>query len=242
MHQNICPSCGAVLPNEQINIKQSVAYCPGCGKLSDLRDVIESTDSAVDIQQTPSGCYVWNEGARIKVQSTLRSIFGALGSLVFALFWNGIVSVFVLVAISGLWLNLAGEPPEYLPAPDTNGKEMTKGSTLFLCIFLIPFVLVGMGAFACFLFNLWGRIEVLLDGPNGSIRTGIPILGWTRRFDANRVTKVTSDVSSWQQSGRTRGLIKIDADRTIKFGSQLNDTRRDWMRSVLKKLLVSTST
>ncbi|MFG0249323.1 MAG: hypothetical protein ACF8OB_10580 [Phycisphaeraceae bacterium JB051] len=242
MHQNICPSCGAVLPNDQINVSQGVAFCPGCGKLSDLRDVIESTENEVDIEQTPSKCFIWNEGSRIHIRSTLQSISGAFGSLIFALFWNGVVSVFVLVAISGLWLNLIGEPPEILPAPKSDGKDMTLGATLFLCIFLVPFVLIGMASFGSFLFNVWGRIDVILDGPEGSIRTGIPVFGWTRRFNASHVTKVTTDISSWQQNGRSRELIKIEADRTIKFGSQLNDTRRDWMRSVLKKLLVSTST
>tara|TARA_Y100000589_G_C27175009_1_gene638332 strand:- start:15 stop:740 length:726 start_codon:yes stop_codon:yes gene_type:complete len=240
MHQYKCPSCRAVLPKEQINVSKAVAHCLGCGKLSSLGDVMDFQEVQEQVQDTPSGCFVWEEGSRIRVQATLRSISGAIGALFISLFWNGIVSVFVVIAIAGLWSNLVGPLPEWFPAPDMeDGKGLPLGMALFLCLFLTPFVLIGSCMIAGIFLNLWGKVEVILDGPQGSVRTSVGPLGWTRRFDATSVDKVSIGRSSVETNGKRAKLIRIEADRTIKFGGQLNDKRLEWMRSVLKKLLVT---
>lgn len=242
MHQNICPSCEAVLPSEQINVAQGVAYCPACGKLSPLRDVMAFQEDRQSVTDTPSGCYVWNEGANIHIQATLRSVAGALGALFISLFWNGIVSVFVMIALAGLWTNFIGPLPEGFPAPhEENGEPMSLGMTLFLCMFLTPFVTIGACMIGAFFLNIWGKIDILIDGDQGVIRTGIPLLGWKRRFNASQVTKVEIGLSSWQQNDQSKELIQIQADRTVKFGTLLNDKRREWLRSVLRKLLVTNN-
>ena len=223
-----------------MNVSKGVAHCLGCGKLSSLRDVMDFQETQEQVLDTPSGCFVSEEGTRIRVQATLRSISGALGALFISLFWNGIVSVFVVFAIAGLWLNFIGPLPAWFPAPEMeDGKAMSMGMTLFLCLFLTPFVLIGSCMIAGIFLNLWGKVEVILEGSNGSVRTSVGPLGWTRRFDATSVDKVSIGRSSVETNGKRAKLIRIEADRTIKFGSQLNDKRREWMRSVLKKLLVS---
>jgi hypothetical protein len=241
MHQYHCPSCNHVLPAQQINVSQAVAHCLNCGKLSSLNDVMENEESQEQVLDTPSGCYVWEEGSRIRVQATLRSISGALGALFISLFWNGIVSVFVLIALAGLWVNFIGPLPEGFPAPDgEDGEPIPLGMTLFLCVFLMPFVLIGSCMIGSVFLNLWGKVEVVLDGSLGKVRTSIGPLGWTRRFDATSVDEVSIGRSSIETNGKRAKLIRIEADRTIKFGSQLNEKRLEWMRSVLKKLLVTS--
>jgi hypothetical protein len=118
---------------------------------------------------------------------------------------------------------------------------MQLGEVFFLCIFLIPFVLIGLAMFLGVITSLVGRIEVMLNGDDGVIRSGFGPINWTRRFEASKVKKVAKGITSYQTNGRSKPLIQIDADRTIKFGSMLPDERRTWMTDVLYMLLVTKS-
>ena len=83
----------------------------------------------------------------------------------FALVWNGIVSILMLFVISGKLHNLHVPLPGWFPAPRTeSGGAMSVGMTLFLWIFLTPFILVGLFVAGCCLSSLFGRTEVLLAG------------------------------------------------------------------------------
>lgn len=238
MSKSVCPACSAALPAEQINVAQGIAFCGSCGKLSRLDEVLLHADFDRHLQRVPDGCSIIDDGRTIHVRASLRSIGGALGMLAIALFWNGIVSVFVLLAIAGLWFNLVGPLPAGLPDPEMNGEPMSLGMTIFLCIFLIPFITVGAGMIGMMLMYLRGRIDIRIDDEKGTIRTGIGLVGWTRRFDPKAVTKVTIGETSWQENDRHKPLIRIDADDTIKFGSSLTEVRRDWLRAVLQVLLL----
>jgi len=84
----------------------------------------------------PQGVNITNSpGTRLKFRLPMaRSPGWALfGTLMFCVFWNGIVSVFVVIAVSS---HLAGRPE------------------WFLTFFIIPFVLIGLGAIGVFLRQL----------------------------------------------------------------------------------------
>lgn len=81
----------------------------------------------------------------VNIGATHRSIGSAIGLLLFALFWNGIVSVFVLFAIAGTLKQFNIGLPEWFPAPNMNGEPMSLGMVLFLWIFLTPFIAIGLG-------------------------------------------------------------------------------------------------
>lgn len=122
-----------------------------------------------------------------------RSLGSALGLLAAGLFWNGIVSIFVLVALSGTFHLLDVRVPEWFPAPITNDAPMGTGMVVFLWIFLTPFIVIGMGMILGFLSSLAGKTEARLEGNCGTVFTGIGFLGWTRRFDPGNVQRVTID-------------------------------------------------
>ena len=139
----ICPECGEQLPTESINLKEGVALCPRCKQLSHLSEVVSCNRSVAEtLSQPPTGCFVSEWGQEVLVEATLHSISTFFSSLFVALFWNGIVSVFVLIAISGLYTNLVGPLPVWFSAPSMK-DSMPLGMTLFLCVFLIPFVTIG---------------------------------------------------------------------------------------------------
>ena len=238
MIKNFCPACGEQLTSESINLAEGVALCPSCGGLSRLSEVVDQDQPVSEIlNETPKGCSVSESGENIVVQASLRSAGGFFGSLFVALFWNGIVSVFVLIALSGLYTNFIGPLPYWFPAPN-NEETMPLGMTLFLCVFLLPFVGVGAGMVSAMLLNLSGKIKVIIGDNDASVGTGVGFLTWRRKFDPTRVRRVSGGTTSWQTNGKSRETIVIEADRTVKFGSLLRDDRREWLQAVLRGLLV----
>jgi hypothetical protein len=241
-----CPDCDESIDSDAINIKEGIALCPKCGMLSRLSDLNYSARSIQEIlSQPPDGCSIQPVGLGVIATASLRSIAGFLGAAAFALFWNGIVSVFVLIALAGLYANLIGPLPAWFPAPglkegkpEMNGEAMGLGMTLFLCVFLIPFVTVGVGMTVAAIINLVGKVEVVIDELDSWVATGIWVFKWKRRFDPRRVHAISYGTAAWQSDGATNRVIELAADRTIKFGSLLQSDRMEWLKAVLNDLLL----
>jgi hypothetical protein len=119
--------------------------------------------------------------------------------------------------------------------------QMSLGMTLFLCVFLIPFVAVGTALSAGCLLCAGGKVVVNIDPREAVVATGIGPFLWRRRFNPREVKRVGVGRTKWESNGEHRELIAIEADRTIKFGSMLSDERRDWMRAVLRVLFLGPS-
>ncbi|MBX3402104.1 MAG: hypothetical protein KF699_01700 [Phycisphaeraceae bacterium] len=247
-----CP-CGQDIPIADINVAEGVALCRGCGKLSRLMDLATPLEEAAAIEaanaEPPKGCRIDDLGGQVVLVASARSLTTAGPLLFFAAFWISIVSVFVLIAIAGLWTNFVGPIPSWFPAPAANngsggsnnsiGSGMPLGMTLFLCVFLIPFVTIGLGVLCAALVALLGRVEVRLRGPDGAVFTGIGPIGWRRRFDASRVKAVKFAESSVETNGKRQKLIAIEGEeKTVKFGSVLTDQRRVWLAGALKTVLM----
>ena len=91
------------------------------------------------------------------------------GILFFALFWNGIVSVFLHEVIES-WRNGRGE--------------------IFLTLFLIPFVLIGLGVIVAFFYQLLALAnpKPVITLENGHPRLGEPLtVSWTVAGKTSRV-------------------------------------------------------
>lgn len=247
MSQSLCPSCGEPLPTANINIAQGVALCPACGSLSPLSTVVEQLRPMQEtLAEPPRGCTVTESGDEMRIRASLRSVGGAVGALAVALFWNGIVSIFVLLAAAAIYVNLVGPLPAWFPVPKSDtGAPMSLGMALFLCVFLIPFVSIGAVLLAAVFLCIGGHVEVILREGNGEregegvVSTGVGRLCWRRRFDPARVSRVGMGETSWKENDKAKPVIVIEADRKVKFGSMLANERQAWLRAVLHVLLVT---
>lgn len=241
-----CPNCDAVVTADAINIQEGVALCPSCGILSRLSELITSGRSVSDtMDQPPRGCTIESDGQRMIVSASLRTFAGVVFPAMFALFWNSIVSVFVLVAFAGLYANLIGPLPDWFPAPDMqdgkpkmNDAPMGLGMTLFLCVFLIPFVTIGIGMASIAIINLFGSIKVIIDPDASFVATGVGFARWKKRFDAREVESVKLGSTPWQSGDGSNSLITIKGQQTVKFGSLLPSSRQEWMHVALRQILV----
>ncbi len=101
-----------------------------------------------------------------------------------------------------------------------NDRPMDLGMTLFLCVFLIPFVTVGIGMTVAAVVNLIGKVEVIIDEFDTYVATGIGFIRWKKRFDPRKSRRL-SLVRHRSSPKGTNKNIEITANRIVKFGSML---------------------
>lgn len=179
----LCCKCSTEIAPDDVNVGEGVAYCRKCGTLTQLADLVANAEDnldSVDRGPPPRGCVVRDEGTQIIVRASAHSLVGAAGTLFATVFWNGIVSVFVLGAASGTIFHLFGSVPSWFPVPSINGGSgsgMSLGMVIFLWIFLIPFIAAGAMLAGATLTLLFGRVEVRLRGPVGMVFMGFGPVG-----------------------------------------------------------------
>jgi hypothetical protein len=240
-----CPRCGAAIQGDDVNVARDVAYCRPCNlahELSALLRAVEQNDG-VDLRHPPAGAWHRKDATGTVIGATHRSPGAAAATFGISLFWNGIVSLFVLVAMAGTLRHLDVTPPAWFPAPEMNGGDMGVGMTIFLWLFLTPFILIGLVLMGAFLSCLGGRTEVRFGGSGGCVFTGIGPLGWSRRFDPRAVKAVRIDDQRWRDSDgdrrrNTRIVIETREGRLINFGSHLSEERRKFVAAAARKALV----
>jgi hypothetical protein len=239
-----CSKCGKAIPSEDVNVANDVAYCRTCNLSHKLSTLTQGTelDAGIDLDNPPAGTWFTNDGTGPLIGATHRSLGTAIGALAFGLFWNGIVSVFMLVALAGTLRNLGIPLPHWFPAPNMNGSPMSVGMTIFLWIFLTPFILIGLVMIGAFLSSLGGRTEVRIGNTEGVVFTGIGKLGYRRRFDASAVKDVRIDDKQWRDNDgdrrrKTYIVIETREAKLVKFGSMLAEERRKFLAAAVRKVL-----
>ncbi|CAG1010798.1 hypothetical protein PHYC_03931 [Phycisphaerales bacterium] len=234
-----CPVCGAKVGVENINIREGVALCPSCGRLTRLGELAEDPALiGVAEGEPPRGCWIRDDGVETRVGASSRSVGGFLGALFFTVFWNGIVGIFVLVAAAGTWQHLVGPLPAWVPGMAKGGNApMSLGMVVFLWVFLTPFITVGLVMAGVTLVSLAGKVELRLRQAEGSVFVGVGSLGWRRRFDAGAVKRVHLNQTLWKQNDQSKEVVVIEAERRVAFGSMLTDERRRWLAAAAAKLL-----
>lgn len=255
MGEVICTACGTPISAEDVNVRANVAYCRRCGiahvvsRLAGADAAGEEVDArltGVDPLNPPRGAWYRDDGVEVRVGASARSIGGALGGLFVALFWNGIVSVFVALATAGTLQQAGVTAPAWFPAPKMNGQPMSAWMVVGLWLFLVPFILIGLAIAGAAAVCIAGRCEVVIRGGVGRAFTGVAGMGWNRRFDAAGVRRVSIGESKGRRNSEPQEVIRIESEReTISFGSPLSEPRRAFVAGVLSRVLVrgqSTST
>lgn len=242
MRTPTCPNCGKTIPADDVNVARDVAFCRSCNLAYPLSSLASGfvLDSKVDLHQPPQGCWHRPTGMGAVVGASHRSLLMALPLLGVALFWNGIVSIFVSLAVAST-LHLLGVPvPDWFPAPRMNGETMGVGMTIFLWIFLTPFIVIGLGMIGAFLSCIAGRTEVRVDRGVVAIATGIGPVSWSRRFQASDLKEIRMEetFSRSNESGPKKHIVaELRNGKTIKFGSMLRDERRRFLAAAADKII-----
>lgn len=242
-----CPDCDEPITADAINIKEGVALCSKCGELSRLSQLNTSGRSSAEIlAEPPSRCSIDSGGRRVTATASTRSLPGFMFTAAFAAFWNSIISMFVLIALAGLYSNLVGPIPQWFPGPGIedgkpimNDKPMELGATLFLFAFLTPFIMIGTGMTIAAIMCLIGKVSVVIDEFDSYVATGFGFLQWKQRFDPRQVSDVEITDSQTETNGNVKQAVKITANKTVQFGAILSHQRVEWLWAVTRELLVA---
>jgi hypothetical protein len=149
-----------VIPSRDVNVANDVAFCR-TGNLSHRLSGLTfgaPLDEEVDVGRPPKGAWFHRTGHRVIIGATHRSIGHAVGLLFMSLFWNGIVCVFVTMAAASNLRHFGLTLPQELPIP--RNSVLPVGMTIFLWVFLTPFIAVGL--------LLLGTFASCLAGASGS--------------------------------------------------------------------------
>ena len=236
-----CTKCRRVIPSADINVAQDLAYCRDCNlshRLSQLTYDLE-INASLDLQHPPQGSWYVSNGGGTVIGASTRSLGMAIGALFFALFWNGLLSIFIVVAIAGTLHNLHLSVPVWFPAPKMNGGDMSLGNTLFLWLFLTPFIAVGLLVAGRCLTCLFGYTEVRIESMRTTLFTGIGSLGWKRTLDTSQVKDVRLyEKRSTESNNNVSILIETRAGKEFKLGSTLTNERRLFVLGALRRALL----
>jgi hypothetical protein len=148
----------------------------------------------------------------------------------------------VALALSATLTNLGLSVPSWFPVPKMNGGPMGWGITLFLCLFLTPFIAIGLAIFGAFVSTLAGRTEIRLREPEGIIFGGIGRFGRKQRFEMSDIVEVQVLNEAWRDSDgdrrqKTLVVIETRGGKELKFGSMLTDERKKFVAAALRKSL-----
>jgi hypothetical protein len=238
-----CPKCKGVIPSEDVNVANDIAFCRRCNAANRLSDLTLGVvvDEAVDASRPPAGTWFRRDGAGTVIGSTHRSVGQALGLLFVCLFWNGIVSVFVLLALGSTLHHLGVPLAHWFPGPGSK-SNLPVGMTIFLWLFLTPFLLVGAAMLSAFLSALGGRTELKIEGDQCVLFTGIGPVGLRKRFLRSDVRDVRIEDKRWRDSDgdsrRNTNIVIQTTEKAIKLGSMLTPERRQFVAGCAKKQLV----
>ena len=240
-----CPKCRRVVPGEDINVPADVALCRPCNVAYKLSELAQGSgiDPKIDLSRPPKGAWQRASGLATIIGATHRSLGGAFGLFLFAAFWNGIISIFVAFALSSTLALLGLDRPGWFPKPIMNGGPMGAGMTIFLWLFLTPFIVVGLALIAGFFSCLAGRTEVRVRHGQGEVFTGVGSLGFTKKFNREAIKEVRIEDFQWRDSDgdrrrNTHILIELLQGKPIKFGSSLTDERRQFVAAALRAAVV----
>jgi hypothetical protein len=229
-----------------MNVAKDVALCRSCNHVSSLSSLVSgfALEKDVDLHQPPPGCWHRSTGFGAVVGSTHRALGTALGLLAVALFWNGIVSIFVSVAISSTLHLLHVPVPDWFPAPKMNGETMSVGMTIFIWIFLTPFITIGLIMIAGLLSCVAGQSEVRVERGEVAVATGIGPFAWNRRFMASdlkeiRIEERPSRGSDGNNQTKMQIVAELQSGRLIKFGTALREDRLKFLAAAADKLIRS---
>lgn len=117
------------------------------------------------------------------------------------------------------------------------------GITIFLWLFLTPFIAVGLAMIAAFLSCLAGRTEISIRDWQGEIFSGIGPFGRRRKFKTEHVKNVRIEDKQWRDSdgdrrSSTNILIELTEAKPLKFGSSLTHERRQFLAGALRKAIL----
>jgi hypothetical protein len=208
-----CPECHTEIPLDDVNVSTDIALCRKCGETFSFSELNEDGAMVdVNLSPPPSGTWSHSQGNGFEVGATTRSALAFL-LVPFTMIWSGI-------SLGGIY-----------------GSQIAHGKfVLTQSLFGLPFPVGSLVLIPITLMSIFGKVVVRGSGDEGSVFMGLGPAGWTRRFRWSEIKKVHLSETRWQQNGRNLPLLEFAGDnKSLRFGSQLSENRRNFMLAALRQ-------
>jgi hypothetical protein len=208
-----CPRCSEAIAPENVNVKADVAYCRACNETFPLSQMVDRASRAPERTERPPNASVVFASVRGEhlAASLPRGSSRALGCgmLFFTLFWNAITWFFVL-------------------GPPSEGEGPMR---YFLFLFMIPFILIGIGTLLGTIYILFGKVSLAMNREALLVRREVLGLRFQSRYPIATITGVYMAESYRQNNNPVLGVgIFLSDKRTpVTFGSSLPKQEKAWL-------------
>ena len=208
-----CPTCNAIIPEDDINVSEGVALCRACDALHRVSRLLDdgSEVGAIDLQSPPPGTWLINDINGWRAGANFRGPFLYIVSL-FTLVWAG-------GSMTGIYIG-----------PLIRGRL-----DLDQALFGIPF-LIGSVVLISITTYIWsGRAEITQRGARIEVAYGG--IFYTRRWDfaGDEATAVRLTDSGVRTNGQPEHNIAIDGPGVEFGGLFLNAKKRAFLVAVLRE-------
>jgi hypothetical protein len=209
-----CIYCEAPLELDDINVSTDVALCRSCNKTMAFSALTEVDElAAVDIMNPPK--YV-----------TFNSEFDG-GSAITYRKRSGFV--FFLLPFA---LVLTFIPLFSIILPQLKKGQFDLGQSLGV----IPFLFGAIGMWFAIFVMLFGRWVVRLSNGQGTAFIGVAGIGWTRRFNYDRTSRVSLRENGVKVNDIPKKAITIDTDGArTQFGSLMHEESKLYIAALLRQ-------
>ena len=210
-----CPTCGSLIPLEDINVSNDIALCRKCGKtspFSQINNVVELANASAG--KPPRGVRIESDLMSGGVTITYKRISKSVLFLIpFTLFWSGI-------SMGGIY-----------------GTQIVKKEfDLTMSLFGLPF-LIGTIVLVCsILIGLFGKHAISLRRGEGTYFFGIGKLGRTRRFTYSRDARVSLQATNFTVNNQQSDAIVVeDRGNTFKMCAMIPDDPKPFIAGTLQR-------
>ncbi len=262
-----CPACNHDIPPTDVNVAEGVALCRPCDHLHRLSDLASSEpappseagardriDADTPVPEGPPdpvpGTSYRDDGMFVTITASPRNFKHALIGLLMCVLWNGLISaglfaawtrILVALGVALPWVPSGGAPASGFVA---DALKMPIGLAVFINVFMIPFLLVGLAMLAATLYAIAGRLEVVVTDIEGWVWRGVLVWGRKKRFDPMTVTHLGTRVKMERDSSgdvhvEKKIFIGLPEGKPIRFGSTLTDQRRQFVERALRYAVLS---
>ena len=219
MKEYSCPNCRTVIAHDDMNIKEGVAVCSRCGKISRLIDLVEEFDSAdysrLLYEKPPRGIKLVRDKMNPigEVTLTYRRINPAVLFLIpFTAIWSGFSMFGIYI---GPLLNEGTIPIEQALL----GIPFLLGTILLLCTICTM---------------LFGKKILTLSNGKGTYAFKVFGIGRTKHFELNRSTRIENSETNYQVNHNTLPQITItNGSKRVNMFAGLRYDAMDYIITLL---------
>lgn len=209
-----CPFCHADIAMEDINVAKDIALCRACGKTSGFSTVCGASEISLDALDTPPRC----------VKMDLDPIDGT------KLIYRRLSPVLLfLVPFTALWSG--GSIIGIYGSQIMNGKFDLESS-----LFGIPFLIGTIILLGVIIYLIFGKWAITLNQGEGIVFVGVGGIGWTRRFNYNKDSLVSMQLTDVKVNEVSQKGILVRTDgKDFLFGALIKQEAKQFIGAVILK-------